>query len=155
MFSHITKEEVLKEVGNLDTTKSSQDTVIPIKIIKQNSDIFASFIFQSFNNMIDSSTFPAALKLAHISPVFKKDSKSSKKNYRPVSILPNISKISERCTYKQMSDYLPNFYSKLSVWISPRHSFVSNCSGWGGGGQTAHFWEKKPSSSFNYYKRMT
>ena len=39
-FSHVTKEEVLKEIGNLDTTKSSQDTDIPTKIIKQNSDIF-------------------------------------------------------------------------------------------------------------------
>ena len=66
-------------VGNLDTTKSSQDTDIPTKIIKQNSDIFASFVRKSFNNMIDSSTFPAPLKLAHITPVFKKVLKIRKK----------------------------------------------------------------------------
>ena len=46
-FSHVTKEEVLKEIGNLDATKSSQDTDISRKIIKQNSDIFASFICKS------------------------------------------------------------------------------------------------------------
>ena len=71
-------------------TKSSQDTDIPTKIIKQNLDNFASFICKSFNNMIDSSTLPAALTLAHITPVIKKVSKNSKKNYRPISILPNI-----------------------------------------------------------------
>ena len=63
--------------------------------------------------MVDSSTFPAALKLAHITPAFKKGSKNSKENYRPISILPNISKIYERCMYKQMSNYLGNFFSKF------------------------------------------
>ena len=41
--SHVTKEEVLKEIGNIDTTKSSQNTDILTKVIKQNSDIFVSF----------------------------------------------------------------------------------------------------------------
>ena len=43
-FFHVTKKEDLKEIGNLDTAKSSQDTVSPPKIIKRNSDIFASFV---------------------------------------------------------------------------------------------------------------
>ena len=43
--------------------------------------------------MTDLSTFPAALKLAHITPVFKKGFKNSKENFRPVSTLPNVSKI--------------------------------------------------------------
>ena len=63
--------------------------------------------------MIYSSTFPAALKLAHITPLFKKGSKYSKENCRPVSILPNISNSHERYMYKQMSDYLGNFFSKF------------------------------------------
>ena len=67
-----------KEGGNLDTTKLSEDTDIPTKIIKQNTNILASFICKSFKNMVDSSTFPAALKLAHITTVFKKGSKNSK-----------------------------------------------------------------------------
>ena len=75
-FSHVTKEQVLKEIGNLDTSKWSQDTDISTKVIKQNLDIFASFICQTFNNMVDSSTFLAALKIAHIIPAFKKGSKN-------------------------------------------------------------------------------
>ena len=71
-FSHVIKEKVLKEIGNLDTTNSSQYTDIPTKVIIQNSDIFESFVRKSFKNMIDSSTFPAQFKLAHITPAFKK-----------------------------------------------------------------------------------
>ena len=84
--------------------------------------------------MIDSSTFPASLKLAHITPVFKKGSKNSKKNYRPVSILPNISKIYERCMFKQMSNYLGNFFSKFHCGfrqsISAQHCLLSMIEKW-------------------------
>ena len=79
--------------------------------------------------MVDSSTFPAALKLANITPAFKKGSKNSKENYKPISILPNISKIYERCMCKQMSDYLGNFFSKFQCgWhhgISAQHCLLA------------------------------
>ena len=67
-------------------------TDIPKKIIKKNSNIFASFIRKTFNNMVNSSTFSAAFKLAHITPAFKKGSKNLKENYIPVSILPIFQK---------------------------------------------------------------
>ena len=128
-FSHVTKEEVLKEIGNLDTTKSSQDKDIPTKVIKQNSDIFGSFICKTFNNMVDSSTFPAALKLAHITPAFKKGSKNSKENHRPISMMPNIPKIYERCMDKKRSDYLGNLFSKFQCGfrqgISAQHYLLA------------------------------
>ena len=73
--------------------------------------------FSQYGRFIDSLTFPAALKLAHVTPAFKKGSKNSKENYRPVSILPNISNIYERCVYKQMSGYLGNFFSKFQCGI--------------------------------------
>ena len=39
-FNHITKEDVIKEIKNLHTSKASQEDDIPTKIIKKNSDIF-------------------------------------------------------------------------------------------------------------------
>ena len=77
-FHHLSVGEISKEIGNLDISKSSQDVNVPAKIIKENSKKFAHFIFESFNNMIDSSMFPAVLKLAHINPVFEKGSKNWK-----------------------------------------------------------------------------
>ena len=68
----------------MSTSKGTQETDIPTKIIKDNSDIFADFILSSSKTCIANSEFPSSLKLAHITPVHKKDSKSLKDNYRPV-----------------------------------------------------------------------
>ena len=107
--------------GSLDITKSTQDTDITTIIIKQNSDNFVSLLCKSFNNMIDSFTFSAALKLAHIRSVFKKVSKNSKEYYRSISILPNISKIYKRCLYKQMSDYFETFSLSFSMSFAQKN----------------------------------
>ena len=84
--------------------------------------------------MIDSSTFPTALKLTHITPAFKKGSKNSQENYRSISILPNISKTYERFMYKQMSDYLGNFFSKFQCGfrqgISAQHDLLAIIEKW-------------------------
>ena len=97
-FNHITKEDVIKDIKkDLDASKASQEDnmLTKIKIIKENSDKFSNFTFptfqlQSFNDMIDICIFPTSLKLANITAAYKKVSKISKEDYRPVSILPNI-----------------------------------------------------------------
>ena len=63
--------------------------------------------------MIDNGIFPDSLKFANITPVFKKDSRTEKTNYRPVSILPNLSKIYERLIYNQLSKFFENILSKF------------------------------------------
>ena len=102
----------MKEIKNLPTSKGTQDSDIPTKIIKDNSDIFADFILSSFNTCIANSEFPSSLKIANITPVHKKDSKNLKDNYQPFSILPDISKIYERFMFKQISEYFDSLFSK-------------------------------------------
>lgn len=51
-----------------------------------------SFTCESFNDTIDSSIIPAAIKLAYITPILEKGSKNSNQNYRTVSILLDMSK---------------------------------------------------------------
>ena len=80
--------------------------------MKENSDIFGDFIFENYNNCVSNSIFPNSLKNAIITPVCKKGAKTSKDNYRPVSILSNISKIFERLLFKQMSEYFEPILSK-------------------------------------------
>ena len=58
------------------------------------------------------SEYPASLKYADITPIFKKDDKTDKTNYRPISILPNLSKIYERFMQNQMYPYLNQIFSK-------------------------------------------
>ena len=61
------------------------------------------------NASVRSSKFHNELKEADIVTVHKKKSKLSKENYRPISILPNISKVYERCLYDQMSEFFDIF----------------------------------------------
>ena len=57
--------------------------------------------------------FPDSLKLADITPVYKKDETTNKENYRPVSVLPLISKIFEQIIYDQLSDYLKKYLNSI------------------------------------------
>ena len=105
-FRKVTLTEIINEIKNLDESKATQSNDIQTKVIEENCDIFATFITENFNNMIENSVFPDSLKQADIKPVYKKDSRNEKENYRPVSILPNLSKIYERCLYTQMNQVL-------------------------------------------------
>ena len=51
---------------------------------------------------IEISKFPNVWKLANIASIFKNGQRAEKGNYRPVSTLPNLSKIYERCLYNQI-----------------------------------------------------
>ena len=109
-FKFETQEKFSKLIQNLNCNKATQQYDIPIKILKENSEIFSYILCHNFNNSLLSKVFPNNLKKADIRPVFRKDEKSLKNNYRPVSIPPSVSKIYERCIYDEINDY---FFSKL------------------------------------------
>ena len=111
-FHLVNIDEIESEILSLAVKKSCQENDIPTKILKENSDIFAHIIFHDFNYCIVNSLFPDELKFADVIPVFKKGDKALKSNYRPVSILPNISKVYERCLFKQMNLFFENILSK-------------------------------------------
>ena len=65
-------------IKSLDESKAAQTNDIPTKIIKDNYDIFATFITENFNNMIENSVFlvsAVSLKQADIKLIHKKDSR--------------------------------------------------------------------------------
>ena len=75
--------------------------------LKQTSDICCTSLHKVLNEMIKKCNFPSQLKLADISPVFKKeDATNVKKNYRPVSVLPAVSKLFERITQWQIVSHI-------------------------------------------------
>ena len=104
-FNFISHGDVVKEPNKLKSKKASQKTDIPIKVIKENVAIISHFLYHNFNNSLSCSTFPTGMKYADVTPTHKKDDKTDKTNYRPISILPNLSKVYERLMYKQISPY--------------------------------------------------
>ena len=121
-FRKVTYEEILIEINSLDTSKSTQSEDIPFKIIKDNADIFANFILQNFNKCIIDGKFPDQLKKADVSPVFKKGNRNDKTNYRPVSILPSLSKIYERLIYNQINHMTENALSIFQCGFRKKYS---------------------------------
>ena len=111
-FIEVDQKQIEKEILKLDVNKASQSSDIPIKVLKENSDIFSNFLCNNFNSSIKLSTFPEILKHADITPLYKKGKKDIKGNYRPVSILPNLSKIFEKCIFEQISQFFENIFSK-------------------------------------------
>ena len=74
------------------------------------------------------------MKIADVTPAYKKNSKYSKDNYRPVSILSNISKIYERCIYDQIEKYFDDILSKYQCGFrkgySAQHCLMSLIEKW-------------------------
>ena len=112
-FQNTTQEKVEGVLNKLEINKSQQPTDIPIRIIKTYSTIFAKFMSQAINESFTKKMFPDVLKLANVTPVYKKKgSKNEKGNYRPVSILNVLSKVYERIMHDQISDFYEDIYSE-------------------------------------------
>ena len=108
----VTIEVICKEIQALDASKAAQIDDIQTNYLKNSSNIFSRFFQAIFNNTIETSTFPEHLKYADVKPVFNKYFRADKKTYRPISILPHVSKIFERCINKQLEEYFEKLLSK-------------------------------------------
>ena len=111
-FKSISLNDITTRLRNLSSNKAQCNHDLPVKIIKANIDLFANFIYININNTLNYGIFPSELKLAEVVPVHKKDDKTNKSNFRPVSILPLLSKIYEGCIYSQIYKYFENIFSK-------------------------------------------
>ena len=114
-FSRVAKRSIESLIKTLDSSKTIQKDNIPTKIIEENIDIMWNIFHEDINKCFSESFFPDDLKKAEVIPVFKKgvkkDSKTLKENYRPVSIRSNISKIYETCLYNEVSNYFEDIFS--------------------------------------------
>ena len=108
-FQPISVDEVIKVVKNLKDGKAVGGD-IPTKILKECEFPF-DIITACINKAIETGNFPDSLKMANVTPVFKKEDPLDKSNYRPVNILPLLSKVYERVIYNQLSEYSNNFLS--------------------------------------------
>ena len=111
-FENVSVKGIEKELKNLLSSKAAQNTDIPTKVIKANIDIFTPILLDEFNKSLALGIFPSSMKLANITPVFKTDDRTDKSNYRPISILPNLSKVFEKCIYNQLSIFFDKVLSK-------------------------------------------
>ena len=75
-------------------------------MLKKVTDLVVSPLTKLFNLCISLNVYPKVLKVACVTPIYKKGDAGDPSNYRPISILPVISKIFEFIIKQQLSDYL-------------------------------------------------
>ena len=66
------------------------------------------------------NTFPKCFEISEVIPVYKKDEPYDQNNYRPVSILSDLSKNYEIYIHDEISAYFDDILSKISMWLSQR-----------------------------------
>ena len=111
-FSHINPISVWNEINQRTNAKKTSGEV-PIHSLKMVSDLCYQEITHHMNKSIESWEFPDKLKKAEVSPIFKNDSGTNKKNFRPISVLSTLSKVFERQFSQQMTPFAKSKISRL------------------------------------------
>ena len=105
-FKLVPYSKVLNLLNSLSKSKATGLDKISGKILKAAASSIASSLTYIFNHALISSHFPSEWKVARLLPLFKKGPRNLAENYRPISILPTISKLMERIMYDQLYEYL-------------------------------------------------
>ena len=100
--------EVFNQISKLNSNKSVGPGSIPAAFLKCLGPDMSIILSELFNESLTQGQFPDCLKSAKITPVHKKDSLIDPKNYRPISLLSNISKIFEKILHDRLYTFLEN-----------------------------------------------
>ena len=100
------KYEIEKLISNLPNKNSSGYDLFNNKLLKLIKDEIAKPLEITFNQSIACGIFPDKMKLAEIVPLYKNKSRTEPGNYRPISLLPTISKVLEKIMYKRTYKFL-------------------------------------------------
>ena len=109
----VSLEQMHTEIGRLNPKEATTFNNIPAKVLKSSSEICSESLQLIFNDCVQNGLFPDLLKLADVTSLHKTEEKTRKKNYRPVSVLPTVSKVFERLLDKQIISYMVPYLSSL------------------------------------------
>jgi len=114
------ENEVIKELIKLNPQKAQGPDQLPTQVLKECARELTPSITTLFNDSLTTGTIPNSWKQANVVPIHKKGTKHQPSNYRPISLLPVISKILERCIYNRIIDFI------LPKITSLQHGFLRN-----------------------------
>ena len=101
----VSEDEVMERLSELDTTKSCGPDKIPARLLKECSEQIAPSLCSLFNHSLSIGQIP-----------------EDAKNYRPISLLPIVSKVLERCMGNRFYDHLKDLISVLQHGFLPNRS---------------------------------
>ena len=121
-FKCITDNDTQKAIEKLENKSSSGHDGISNKLLKLLKMELSKSLTLIINQMITTGIFPNSFKISKITPLFKKGDVSLLSNYRPISLLPTISKIFERILYNQLYQY----FNSNNLLAEQQYGFRTN-----------------------------
>ena len=119
IFKPRTADDIIKLIDKIKPDVAVGDDFIGGRLIKDAKMIIAPILTQIINLGYETSTFPDTMKSATIKAIHKKKSTEDIENYRPISILPTLSKIFER----DASDQMMEFFGKSNKLSKHQHAY--------------------------------
>ena len=105
-FLSLTPYDVYSELLKLDINKSTGLDDVGPNILKISAPVIFESLAHIYNLSLCSGYFPSKFKYARVTPVYKAGDVLDMNNYRPISVLPTLSKLFEKFVYSQLYEYL-------------------------------------------------
>ena len=109
----ITDNKIFNIISTIKKSASGFEE-LPAFIMKQCSKLYVKQLCHVLSLSIRQGVFPNELKMAKVLPIYKSDDKRQLKNYRPISVLPFISKVFEKIVADSVIDFLEEVFLTMS-----------------------------------------
>ena len=117
-LSPIYECEVISVVNGCKSKTSTNCDDIDFRLIKSVIISIVKPITHIFNLSFQTETFPEKMKIAKVIPLYKSGSKNDLNNYRPIVLLPQLSKILEKLYSNRLNTFTKTCdIESLSVWV--------------------------------------
>ena len=123
-FRLVDSHNIKQIIKGIKTSRSNGHDGISSELLKLISNDIADSITLIINQSLKSGIFPNQLKIAKVTPIYKKDDKKIITNYRPISVLAVVSKIFETVIHEQLSDY----FLSNNLFSAQQYGFRKNSS---------------------------
>ena len=115
--NHVEVKETLKDVK---TNKATGYDLIPPRLVKESAEVLSHPLSALINYILNNGKISQQWKSGEITPVYKKECELSKTNYKPLTILPSLSKVFEKIVELRMSPCLEKMFHKY-VYAYRKH----------------------------------
>ena len=108
-FHPVSLHDVLLLLRSIDITKATGSDDIPGVVLKNCASTLAPSLTQIFNASLECSSVPKSFKMSNVVPIFKAGDPCKATNYRPVSLLPIVSRLLEKVVQRQVVTHLTDY----------------------------------------------
>jgi len=127
VFQPISVDFVIKFFNKMPVDKATGVDNISCRLLKEAAPVVAASLANIVNKSLSLGIFPSGWKTAKVIPLYKANDRDDPGNYRPISILPILSKLCERAVFNQIYQYFAahDLFTKYQSGFRPLHSTLT------------------------------